>query len=88
MTAVFVLTFTLLSVSALLTMVRLVRGPSVLDRIVALDVLVTLLITGVAVGIASRGEGSSVPLLLVLALLGFIGSVSAAHLVEEREDMR
>ncbi|RBM11717.1 MULTISPECIES: monovalent cation/H+ antiporter complex subunit F [Streptomyces] len=88
MDAVFVLTVDLLAASALLTVVRIVRGPTVLDRIVALDVLVTLIVTAVAVGIARHDTGSSVPLLLVLTLLGFIGSITAAHLVEEREDMR
>ncbi|WP_049579374.1 monovalent cation/H+ antiporter complex subunit F [Streptomyces sp. SBT349] len=88
MNAIYLVTFVLVSVSALLTVVRLLIGPGVLDRIVALDVLVTLIVAAVAVGIARRDTGSSVPLLLVLTLLGFIGSVTAAHLVEEREDMR
>ncbi|MDT0308090.1 monovalent cation/H+ antiporter complex subunit F [Streptomyces sp. DSM 44917] len=79
---------TLLAASVLLILVRLVRGPSVLDRIVALDVLVTMIVCGLAVHIAHRHSTDTVPLLLVLALLGFVGSVTAAHLVEEREDMR
>ncbi|MDT0342327.1 monovalent cation/H+ antiporter complex subunit F [Streptomyces litchfieldiae] len=88
MNEVYTVTAVLLSAAALLTVVRLVRGPSVLDRIVALDVLVTLIVTGIAVRVAAHDVGTSVPLLLVLALLGFIGSITAAHLVEEREDMR
>ncbi|MDT0446974.1 MULTISPECIES: monovalent cation/H+ antiporter complex subunit F [unclassified Streptomyces] len=88
MNVVFALTLIMLSVSALLTLVRLVRGPSVLDRIVSLDVLVTLIVSALAVHVAANDAGRSVPLLLVLALLGFIGSVTAAHLVGEREDIR
>lgn len=87
MSAVFAAVVALLGASGLLTLVRLVRGPGVLDRVVALDVLVTLIVAGIAVGIAARGQPVNVPLLVVLALLGFVGSVTAAHLVEEREDM-
>ncbi|MCX2968255.1 MULTISPECIES: monovalent cation/H+ antiporter complex subunit F [Streptomyces] len=88
MTAVYAVTFALLGLAAVLTTVRLVRGPGVLDRIVSLDVLVTLLAAGIAVGIAVRSDGSGVPVLLAVALLAFVGSVTAAHLVERREGMR
>ncbi|WP_129838684.1 monovalent cation/H+ antiporter complex subunit F [Streptomyces sp. RFCAC02] len=88
MTAVYAVALALVSVAAVLTVVRLLRGPSTLDRIVALDVLVTLIVTGVAIDVAARGDLAAVPLLLVLALLGFIGSITAAHLVEQREDLR
>ncbi len=88
MNVVFALTLAMLAASALLTLVRLMRGPSVLDRIVSLDVLVTLIVCAMAVHVAANDAGRSVPLLLVLALLGFSGSVTAAHLVGEREDIR
>ncbi|GAA4687511.1 hypothetical protein GCM10023347_48940 [Streptomyces chumphonensis] len=88
MTPVFAIALALLSVAGLLTLMRLVHGPGALNRIIALDVTVTLLLAGVAVDAARRGEGSGVPLLLVLAVLGFVGSVTAAHLVEEREGVR
>ncbi|MEE1929545.1 monovalent cation/H+ antiporter complex subunit F [Streptomyces sp. TRM 70351] len=88
MSVVYTVVLVMLSVAGALTVVRLVRGPNVLDRIVALDVIVTLLVAGIAVGVATSGQGSAVPVLIVLALLGFVGSVTAAHLVEEREGMR
>ncbi|UCM90040.1 monovalent cation/H+ antiporter complex subunit F [Streptomyces marincola] len=88
MNVVFTVTLALLAASALLVLPRLLRGPGVLDRIVSLDVLVTLIVCALAVNVAANDAGLSVPLLLVLVLLGFIGSVTAAHLVEEREDIR
>lgn len=87
MNAVYTAVLAMLSAAGALTTVRLVRGPGLLDRIVALDVLVTLIVAGIAVGIAARREPATVPLLVVLALLGFVGSITAAHLVEERRDM-
>ncbi|MFR9722873.1 monovalent cation/H+ antiporter complex subunit F [Streptomyces sp. MS19] len=88
MNVLYAVALTLVSVAAGLTTVRLLRGPSTLDRIVALDVLVTLIVTGVAIDVAARDDLAAIPLLLVLALLGFIGSITAAHLVEQREDLR
>jgi multicomponent Na+:H+ antiporter subunit F len=85
-TVVFTLTLALLSVAALLVLVRLLRGPSALDRIVAVDVLVVLIVTGAAVGIAVQQNGTVIPLLVAVALLGFLGSVTAVRVLEGRED--
>ncbi|OAA28760.1 multisubunit sodium/proton antiporter [Frankia sp. EI5c] len=84
MTAVYTITLVLLSVAGMLTLVRVLAGPSDLDRIVALDVLVILIVAGVAVEIGMRGEGWNIALVAVVALLGFLGSVTAARLVERQ----
>ncbi|MER5217936.1 monovalent cation/H+ antiporter complex subunit F [Streptomyces sp. NPDC002838] len=88
MTILYGITLALVAAAGLLTLLRLVRGPSALDRIMALDVLVTMVIAGTAVGMTLREDTTSLPVLLVLALLAFIGSVTAAHLIEKREGMR
>lgn len=73
-----------LSVAALLTLCRLVRGPSVPDRIVALDVLLQLVVAGIAVGAAATGDGIFLDVLVAVALLGFVGTVTVARFVERR----
>lgn len=88
MSVVFGISLALVALAAVLTVIRLVRGPAALDRIVALDVLVILIVAGTAVGIAARKDPAPLPVLVVLALLAFIGSVTAAHLIEKREGMR
>lgn len=88
MNIVAVIALTLLAVAALLMTVRFVRGPGALDRITAVDGLVTQIVAGAATAAAVYGYTSVLPVLLVLALLGFSGSVAAGRLVEEREDMR
>ncbi|HZG04046.1 MAG TPA: monovalent cation/H+ antiporter complex subunit F [Streptomyces sp.] len=88
MNAVAVVALALLSAAALLVLVRLVRGPRALDRIVAVEVLVTLIVAGTCVAVAVWEYTAFVPVLIVLALLGFIGSMAAARLVEERKDLR
>ena len=84
MTVVLVLCWTGLVVAALLVLVRLLLGPSVPDRIVALDTLLQVVVAGIAVAAAATGEGSFLAVLVAVALLGFLGSVTVARFVERR----
>lgn len=84
MTLVGTICFVGLSLSALLCLVRLVRGPSVPDRIVALDALLYVVVSGIAVGAAMTQDGSFLAVLLAVALLGFVGTVTVARFVERR----
>ncbi|QUH04929.1 sodium:proton antiporter [Saccharopolyspora erythraea] len=88
MSVVFAITFALLSVAGLLVIVRLLRGRTTLDRIVAVDVFVTLIVASACVGMGYLQDASNIALLLAFALLAFIGSVSAARLVERKEPYR
>ncbi len=73
-----------LAVAAALCVYRLVRGPGTPDRIVALDALLIVVVSGIAVGSAADGGGDYLPLLLAVALLGFVGTVTVARFVERR----
>ncbi|WP_341719650.1 monovalent cation/H+ antiporter complex subunit F [Micromonospora sp. FIMYZ51] len=66
----------LLSVTALLALVRLYRGPSLMDRVVAADMLLATMVGAVGAEAAINRHATTLPVLLVLALLGFVGSVS------------
>ncbi len=85
MNVVFTITLVILCSAAGLTLIRLLRGPSTLDRIAALDVFVILAVAATAVYIAFYRDGSNIPLLASVALLGFVGSASATRLAERRE---
>ena len=61
--------FALLGVASLLTLVRLVRGPSVADRVVATDLLLTLLVMGTAVQAARTRQGTYLEVMLVVAVV-------------------
>ncbi|WP_181781271.1 monovalent cation/H+ antiporter complex subunit F [Pseudonocardia pini] len=88
MTIVFALVLGMLSAAALLTVTRLLKGPGTLDRIAALDVFVVLIVAAAAVYIAIYRDGSTVPLIAAVALVGFVGSATAARLVERWERHR
>lgn len=84
MTTVLVACLAGLGVAALLVVVRLVRGPSVPDRVVALDVLVQLVVMGIAVTAACTRDGTYLSVLVAVALLAFVGTVTVGRFVERR----
>ncbi|QVQ53539.1 cation:proton antiporter [Spiractinospora alimapuensis] len=79
MTVVYVIVAVLLSTAAALTMVRLVRGPSALDRATALDTLIAVMICGIGAEAVAHGRTTTLPILLVLAIIGFTGSVAISR---------
>lgn len=88
MNVVFVVVLSLLFVAGVLTLARLICGPDTLDRIAALDVFVVLILAATAVYIANFADGSNIPLLAAVALVGFVGSATAARLAERRRRHR
>jgi multicomponent Na+:H+ antiporter subunit F len=73
--------YALIGGGALLALVRLARGPSLLDRVVATDTLLVIISAGLAVHVALVQDPTLVPVLVVVALLAFVGSVSVARYV-------
>ena len=79
MTVVLIVCGVLLAVAAALVLVRLERGPTMLDRTIALDTFTAILIgVFILVAVATR-RTDVVPILAVLALVGFVGSVTIAR---------
>jgi len=79
MTVVAIVCAALLLGAAVLALIRAERGPSMLDRTVALDVFVTALVGGIVVEAALTGRTDTLPLLVVLSMVGFVGSVTIAR---------
>ena len=71
----------LLAVAAALVVARMARGPGSLDRVIAADVLVAVVIAGAAAEAVDSYRSTSLLVILVFSLLGFTGSVSVARLV-------
>ncbi len=84
MRTIITICFGILSVSALLCLVRLVRGSSLADRIIALDSLLIVIVSGVAVQAARTGRGTFLDVLVVTALIAFIGTVTVSRFIERR----
>ena len=73
--------YALIGGGALLALVRLALGPSLLDRVVATDTLLVIISAGMAVYAALERNPTLVPVLVVVSLLAFVGSVSVARYV-------
>lgn len=73
-----------LALSGLLCLFRLVRPGSLADRIVALDTLLVVIVSGIALQAARTGDGVYLDFGVVAALLGFIGTVTVARFIERR----
>ena len=87
MNAILVLCVAILGVAALLLIARISLGPTMLDRLVALDVLVAVVICGLALEAAVSRHTTTLPILVVLSLLGFVGSVSVARFTPGSDDV-
>ena len=84
MTVVVTICFLALALAALLVAVRLVLGPTVPDRVVALDVLVQMVVAGIAVAAAATRDGTYLSVLVAVSLLAFVGTVTVGRFVERR----
>jgi multicomponent Na+:H+ antiporter subunit F len=87
MSVVLAVCVTVLGIAALLLVARISIGPTMLDRVVALDVLVAVVICGLALEAAISRHTSTLPILVVLSLLGFVGSVSIARFTKGSDDV-
>ena len=63
---------------------RLVKGPTLADRVIALDGLVITLVSGLALNTARTGSPLFLDAVVVIALVGFVGTSAAARFIEER----
>jgi multicomponent Na+:H+ antiporter subunit F len=76
----------MIAIGAACAVVRAERGPSMLDRVVAVDVVVATVLAAVAIVSAWTLRSDLVPVLVVLALVGFIGSVTVARFAAADKD--
>ncbi|GLU47569.1 monovalent cation/H+ antiporter complex subunit F [Nocardiopsis ansamitocini] len=74
----------LLGAASLLSLARLVIGPTILDRALSVDVLLASAIAGIGSFAAFNRDPTVLPTLLVLSLLGFVGSISISRFVAKR----
>ncbi|MEU2201933.1 monovalent cation/H+ antiporter complex subunit F [Isoptericola sp. NPDC019482] len=69
----------LVAVAAMLALVRVERGPSMLDRAVALDTLTVTLVCAIAIEAVWSRRTETIPILVALSMVGFVGSVTMAR---------
>ena len=74
-----------LSVAAVFALLRLIRGPSLPDRVIALDLLAILTIGLSAVYAVATDQPAFLDVAVILALVTFLGTVAFAYYLQKRE---
>lgn len=88
MTWLLIASYVAFGAGALLTVWRIIVGPSILDRAVASDVLLTLIMCVLGAEMAINHHTRTLPLLLIVAAIGVFGSISIARFVARRDTER
>ena len=87
MTVVLSVCLAALTAAAVLLAIRIALGPTMMDRVIALDVLVSAMICWLGVEAAVNRHTTTLPVLMVLSLVGFVGSVSMARFNKGSDDV-
>jgi len=82
MMIVVVVLYTALVFAAGAAIYRLASGPSLADRIIALDLLLVSLMTGIVVDATHRDDQTLLNLLVVIAIIGFTATVAVSRFME------
>jgi len=74
----------ILALAVVIVFVRLVRGPSLPDRVVAIDLMNTLGIGIIASYAIATGQAAFLDVAIAMALISFLGTVAFAYYIERR----
>ena len=85
MSILIIIASAILSVAAIVALWRVVRGPSIVDRVIGSDVLLTTLILVVGTEMVATGHTRTIPLMVVLAATALLGTVAVARFVTRPE---
>ncbi len=76
--------FALLVLAAGCALYRVAKGPSLADRVAALDVVLVTLMSGLALNAAATGDTSALVVTIVVAIVAFTATVAATRFIERR----
>jgi len=74
----------ILSIAMLLLFVRFLIGPSIADRVIALDLLITTGIGIIAMYSIVTNQPTFLDIAMILALIAFLGTVAFSYYLEKR----
>ena len=82
METVILISQVIMGLALVLTFVRVVRGPSLPDRVVALELFSTTVVGLVGVYAIQKGVSSFLDAAIVIALMGFLAAIGFARFLE------
>jgi multicomponent Na+:H+ antiporter subunit F len=78
------ISLSMMAVAIMLAVIRLIRGPSLPDRVVALDLISILVAGATAVYAIASGQAVFLDVATILALISFLGTVAFARYIEKQ----
>ncbi len=81
---IFYIVIPILSISVLLILWRFLKGPSIVDRIIALDLIITTGIGFIAAYSILTNRPSFLDVAMILALIAFLGTVAFSYYIQKR----
>ena len=77
-----------LAIAAACALYRLLVGPTLADRVIALDVALVSLMAAIAIDAAHRRDTTWLNLLVVIAIVGFTATVAITRYMEQHAPSR
>ncbi len=74
----------ILSLSVLLILWRFIKGPSIVDRVIALDLIITTGVGFIAAYSILTNRPSFLDVAMILALIAFLGTVAFSYYIQKR----
>jgi multicomponent Na+:H+ antiporter subunit F len=78
----FLVALTLLAVAAGLTFIRLAKGPTLPDRVIAIDLIGVLMVCLLVVMAGMTAQQAFLDVAMVVALISFVGTVAYSQYIE------
>ena len=75
----------ILSLSGLLVFIRFLKGPSIADRVISLDLLIIIGLGTIAISSILSDEATYLDVAMVMALIGFLSTVAFSYYLEKRQ---
>ncbi len=75
----------ILSISGVLVFIRFLKGPHLSDRVVSLDLLITIGIGIIAIYSIVNDKPTFLDIAMILALIAFLGTVAFSYYLEKRK---
>ena len=75
----------LLSLAGVIVFIRFLIGPSLSDRVIALDLLITIGIGIIAIYSVVNNRPTFLDIAMILALIAFLGTVAFSYYLEKRK---
>jgi multicomponent Na+:H+ antiporter subunit F len=76
--------FPILVISVILVLIRLFKGPQVVDRVIALDLIITIGIALITVYSIRSAEAVLLDVAMIFALIAFLGTIAFSFYLDKQ----